>query len=87
MANFTHSRTTALCTAGFAFAGLAVAPARAQFMAPMRMVVVPPPQAQTVAVPKKPNQQPAQATEPSPSDASGPADPNCRLQGRTRVCN
>jgi hypothetical protein len=64
------------------------APAEAQFMTNYPVLVVPPPQAQTLVMPPKPAPKPA----PPKPDASAetPPTPNtppgCYFQGKTRVC-
>ena len=68
----------------------ATSPAQAQFMAPggYPMIIVPPP-AQSVVIPRKPRPAPAPAPAPVSQPASDPsAQPQiaCRYQGQTRVC-
>ena len=68
-----------------ALAALAAStPASAQFMTNYPVIVVPPPPAQNIVVPKP---KPSQAPKPNPPAASS-ASPEikCRLQGQTRIC-
>jgi hypothetical protein len=64
------------------------APAEAQFMTNYPVLVVPPPQAQTLVMPPKPNPKPAppkpDASAESPPTPNSP--PGCYYQGRTRIC-
>ena len=72
---------------GIALAAGAVAPADAQFFANYPVIIVPPP-AQNMAIPKpapRPAAKPAQpATAAAPGNA--PAQTQCHFQGQTRVC-
>ena len=87
MANGLHARAL-LPAAGLALGALAAGPANAQFMSgTYPVIVVPPPPAQSIVIPRKPKPQSAQPVAPQPPPA--PAEPpqvTCRYQGQTRVC-
>jgi hypothetical protein len=72
-----------------ALACAASAPAEAQFMSNYPVLVVPPPQAQTLVMPPKPSTpkpappKPAASAQPPPTPST---PPGCYYQGQTRVC-
>ncbi len=72
--------------AGLALAVAGNAPAEAQFMSsPYPVIIVPPPPAQNLIMPKYPSK-PAQPARPAPPpDAPAPDLSKC-YQGRARVC-
>lgn len=73
-----------LACAGMALGCSAVAPAHAQFMsAPYPVIVVPPPPAQGLVMPKRVKPQPAPVVAPPPAE---PPTTGCRYQGRTKIC-
>jgi len=78
----------ALAAAGLALGCAASAPAQAQFMSGYpTVIVVPPPPAQSMVMPKRPTpKQTPPATAAPPSDTSEPHQLTCRYQGQTRVC-
>ncbi len=71
--------------AGLAIAFAASNPADAQFMGNYPVIIVPPPPAQNLVLPK-PAPRPAKpSTSAPPPEASAP-QVQCRYQGQTRVC-
>ena len=87
MGNDLHARAS-LAAAGFVLAALAAGPANGQFMSgTYPVIVVPPPPAQNMVMPKKPKPPPAQPAAPQPPQApTEPPQLTCRWQGQTRVC-
>jgi hypothetical protein len=69
-----------------ALVAAAQAPAKAQFMMNYPVIIVPPPPAQTLVVPRQsPTAQ--QMGRQMPTANPEQPSPNCRQQGQTRVCN
>jgi hypothetical protein len=77
----------------FAVGGLAVAfllatgPAESQFMSGTYPVIIVPPPAQNMVMPKPAKPKQTTPQPPPPSDASETPQANCHYQGQTRICN
>ncbi len=75
-----------VAAAGFALAVAANAPAKAQFMSsPYPVIIVPPPPAQNLVMPKYAPRQDQPAKPASPPEAPPPDLGKC-YQGRARLC-
>jgi hypothetical protein len=72
--------------AGLALGCGAIAPAEAQFLTNYPVIVVPPPQAQTIVVPKS-SPTTTQLNKQFPASPNTPPDTNdCTYQGRVKIC-
>jgi hypothetical protein len=68
--------------AGLAFALVGTVPAQAQFMTNYPVIIVPPPPAQNLVIPRSMQKQ----APPKPLPANPPPQVQCHFQGQTRVC-
>lgn len=69
-----------------ALAGFATAPARAQFMTGAYPVLIVPPPAQSLVIPKPPKPRQTQPPEPSAPQPDTGGDQSRCYQGRAKIC-